>query len=47
MGGSRLRLVATIRDQACFWFFGTASSAVTQERAERNQFCRFGVNSSR
>ena len=32
---------------ACFWFFGSPSSEVTQGRAERNQFCRLGASWSR
>jgi putative ABC transport system substrate-binding protein len=29
---------------ACFWFLWMPSMLVTQERAERNQFCRLGTS---
>jgi hypothetical protein len=32
---------------ACFSFFGIKESPVTQDRAERNQFCRRGIIWSR
>jgi hypothetical protein len=31
-------------NQLCFSNFGTPTSSVTQGRAERHQFCRFGGN---